>query len=46
MPPAGGRPQRPQGGGNYGQGGPQRGAGRSDYTARPDGRFDNPGYRR
>ncbi|HEY0531990.1 MAG TPA: hypothetical protein VGD29_10365 [Actinoplanes sp.] len=52
MPPGGGRPQRPQGqrpqgGGNYGQGGPQRGGdGRSEYTARPDGRFDNPGYRR
>ena len=56
MPPGGGqgRPQRPQQGpgqrppegGNYGQGRPPRGDGYAEYSARPEGRFDNPGYRR
>lgn len=42
--------QRPQGGGNYGQGGGQGGQrprdGRAEFGGRPEGRFDNPGYRR
>jgi hypothetical protein len=56
MPPGGGRPQRPQGpgpgqrpqdGGNYGQGQGQRPRdGRAEFGGRPEGRFDNPGYRR
>jgi hypothetical protein len=56
-PPQGGRPQQPRGGGQgvYGQPGgrdgtprpPQRGGdGYADRNARPEGRFDNPGYRR
>jgi hypothetical protein len=46
-PQGGGRPQgqRPQDGGTYGQR-PQRGDGRAEYAARPESRFDNPGYRR
>jgi hypothetical protein len=53
MPPGGaqGRPQRPQqgpgqGSGNYGQGRPARDDGYAEYATRPEGRFDNPGYRR
>jgi hypothetical protein len=54
MPPAGGRPQRPQGSGGQGQR-PQGGAygpgqrprdGRADFGGRSEGRFDNLGYRR
>jgi hypothetical protein len=55
MPPGGGRPQRPQGpaqgqrpqgGGDYGQGGQRPRDGRAEFGGRPEGRFDNPGYRR
>lgn len=55
-PQGGGRPQQPRGGqGVYGQPGgrdgtprpPQRGGdGYADRNGRPEGRFDNPGYRR
>jgi hypothetical protein len=38
--------QRPSGGGGYGQGRSPGGDGYAEYAARPEARFDNPGYRR